>query len=134
MAWPIAELARESGITSRTLRRYGAIGLLRPAWTHSNGWRRYEREQLLRLQRILLLRDLGLSLDGVVKVLALSEESDALEVLRKHRDWLLAERRRLARLVATRRYRAGDRRRDRGRPRARAHPGSVDGGSTTCSW
>lgn len=101
MAWSIAELARTSGVTSRTLRHYDAIGLLAPAWTHQNGWRYYEREQLLRLQQILLLRNLGLPLDTIGELLALAGGSEAIDVLGKHREWLLAEQERLGRLVRT---------------------------------
>ncbi len=101
MAWSIAELARASGVTSRTLRHYDAIGLLEPAWTADNGWRYYQREQLLRLQQILLLRNLGLSLDTIGELLALASTSAAIDVLGRHRDWLLAEQRRLGRLMHT---------------------------------
>ncbi|MGI8813982.1 MAG: MerR family transcriptional regulator [Pseudonocardia sp.] len=99
--WSIAELARASGVTSRTLRHYDAIGLLPPAWTADNGWRYYEREQLLRLQQILLLRNLGLPLDTIGELLALAGDSEAIDVLSKHREWLLAEQKRLGRLVHT---------------------------------
>lgn len=101
MSWSINEVTRESGVTSRTLRHYDAIGLLKPAWTADGGRRFYEQEQLLRLQRILLLRELGLSLDAIRDVLAAQHSHSAVEVLRGHRDWLLAERRRLGRLVTT---------------------------------
>jgi len=50
-----------SKVTSRTLRHYDAVGLLAPAWVADNGRRYYEREQLVRLQQILLLRELGLA-------------------------------------------------------------------------
>jgi hypothetical protein len=43
-----------SKVTSRTLRHYDEIGLLRPAAVGSNGMRYYERDQLLRLQQIQL--------------------------------------------------------------------------------
>lgn len=49
MAWSIAEVARMSRLTSRTLRHYDDIGLLVPAYTADNGHRYYEQEQLLRL-------------------------------------------------------------------------------------
>lgn len=101
MAWSIAELARASGVTSRTLRHYDAIGLLRPAWTADSGRRHYERAQVLRLQEILLLRNLGLPLDTIGELLALSDGTAAVEVLAKHREWLLAEQQRLDRLVRT---------------------------------
>ncbi|RKT57945.1 MerR family transcriptional regulator [Saccharothrix australiensis] len=99
MAWSIAQVARMSKVTSRTLRHYDAIGLLEPAWVGGNGHRYYEREQLLRLQQILLLRDLGLGLDTVAEVL--DGRHRAVDVLRNHRRWLRAEQERLARLADT---------------------------------
>ena len=99
MAWSIAQVARMSKVTSRTLRHYDAIGLLEPAWVGDNGYRYYEREQVLRLQRILLLRDLGLGLDTVAEVL--DGRHRAVDVLRNHARWLAAEQERLATLART---------------------------------
>ncbi|GAA2924420.1 TipAS antibiotic-recognition domain-containing protein [Streptomyces thioluteus] len=61
MAWSIADVARMSGVTSRTLRHYDEIGLLPPAGIGSNGHRYYEEAGLLRLQQILLMRELGVA-------------------------------------------------------------------------
>ncbi|MER5264362.1 MerR family transcriptional regulator [Actinosynnema sp. NPDC002837] len=99
MAWSIAQVARMSKVTSRTLRHYDAIGLLEPAWVGDNGYRYYEREQLHRLQRILLLRDLGLGLDTVAEVL--DGRHRAVDVLRNHARWLATEQERLAKLART---------------------------------
>ncbi|MEV7226919.1 MULTISPECIES: MerR family transcriptional regulator [Polymorphospora] len=101
MAWSIAEVAKEAGVTSRTLRHYDAIGLLTPAFTADNGRRFYGQEELLRLQRILLLRDLGLGLDAVAEVLDRQSRDSTVEVLVRHRDWLVRERGRLDRLIRT---------------------------------
>ena len=97
--WPIAEVARMSGVTARTLRHYDAIGLLPPARTGAGGLRYYGERQLLRLQQILLLRGLGLGLEEIRGVLA--EQVDEVEALRGHRRRLLAERDRLDTLAAT---------------------------------
>jgi DNA-binding transcriptional MerR regulator len=97
--WSIAEVARMSGVTSRTLRHYDAIGLLRPARVAADGRRHYGRGELLRLQRILLLRELGVGLPAIAE--ALAGDGDEIAVLRRHRDWLEGERGRLARLVGT---------------------------------
>ncbi|TQM82310.1 DNA-binding transcriptional MerR regulator [Saccharothrix saharensis] len=99
MAWSIAQVARMSKVTSRTLRHYDAIGLLEPAWVGDNGYRYYERAQVLRLQRILLLRELGLGLDTVAEVL--DGRHRAVDVLRNHARWLAAEQDRLAKLART---------------------------------
>ncbi len=99
MAWAIAEVARMARVTSRTLRHYDAIGLLAPAYVGANGYRYYEQEQLLRLQQILLLRELAVDLDTIAGVLA--GQQDRVDALRRHERWLRDERDRLARLADT---------------------------------
>jgi MerR family transcriptional regulator, thiopeptide resistance regulator len=99
MAWSIAQVAKMSKVTSRTLRHYDEIGLLSPAWVGANGYRYYEQEQLLRLQQILVMRELGLGLDAIKGIV--TESRDQVEVLKMHRGWLLAERDRFARLART---------------------------------
>ncbi|MFJ7911660.1 MerR family transcriptional regulator [Kitasatospora sp. NPDC096204] len=99
MAWPIAEVARMSGVTARTLRHYDEIGLLPPAWIGSNGHRYYEERQLLQLQQVLVLRALGVGLTEIARILG--DQVDELEALRGHRRRLVAERDRLDALAAT---------------------------------
>ncbi|MFC5722635.1 MerR family transcriptional regulator [Streptomyces gamaensis] len=99
MAWSIADVARMSGVTSRTLRHYDEIGLLPPAWIGSNGHRYYEEAGLLRLQQILLMRELGVGLREIRAVL--DSQVDQVAVLREHHRRLLAERNRLETLART---------------------------------
>ncbi|MET9657406.1 MerR family transcriptional regulator [Streptomyces sp. NPDC006510] len=96
---PIAEVARISGVTARTLRHYDEIGLLPPARIGANGHRYYEEHQLLLLQQILVLRALGLGLPEIGRILA--EQVDEVEALRGHHRRLLAERDRLEALAGT---------------------------------
>ena len=99
MEWSIQQIAKLAGTTSRTLRHYDDIGLLTPSSVGRNGYRNYDEEALLRLQRILLLRELGLALPQIADVLArpTSEES----ALEGHLAWLHGERDRLARQIAS---------------------------------
>jgi MerR family transcriptional regulator, thiopeptide resistance regulator len=97
--WSTAQVARMSKVTSRTLRHYDEIGLLRPAQVAGNGMRFYEREQLLRLQQILVLRDLGLSLEAISTIV--NEGGDRVDQLRRHHRWLTEERERYDRLAHT---------------------------------
>jgi DNA-binding transcriptional MerR regulator len=99
VAWSIAEVARMSQVTSRTLRHYDGIGLLAPAHIGANGYRYYGDEQLLRLQQILLLRELGLPLATIAGIL--DGQRDRLQALRRHEQRIRAERDRLARLATT---------------------------------
>jgi DNA-binding transcriptional MerR regulator len=95
--WSIVEVARLAGVTSRTLRHYDDLGLVPPAHVGSNGYRYYGRAQLHRLQEVLVLRELGLPLDAIGRVL--DGTGDRAAVLRAHQQALAAERDRLARLV-----------------------------------
>ena len=93
MDWSIQEVARLAGTTSRTLRHYDDIGLLEPARIGSNGYRYYDRAALVRLQRILLLRELGLGLPAIAEVL--DGQRDESRALARHLDWLRQEQDRL---------------------------------------
>ncbi|MGF1342736.1 MerR family transcriptional regulator [Streptomyces flavovirens] len=99
MEWSIQEIARRAGTTSRTLRHYGDIGLLAPSRTGANGYRYYDQDALVRLQRILLLRDLGLSLPAVKDVL--EGQRDTATALRAHLGLLEQERERIGRQIAS---------------------------------
>jgi DNA-binding transcriptional MerR regulator/ADP-ribose pyrophosphatase YjhB (NUDIX family) len=99
VSWSIQQVARMSGVTARTLRHYDDIGLLPPAEVGANGYRFYEREQLLRLQHILLMRELGVDLATIRAVV--DAQRDPAETLRAHHRRLLDERERLDRIAHT---------------------------------
>ncbi len=63
--WKVGELARQTGLSERTLRYYDQIGLLRPSLRSGGGYRLYTAEDIARLQQIKSLRQLGLALDEV---------------------------------------------------------------------
>ena len=97
MDWSIQDIARLAGTTSRTLRHYGELGLLSPSRIGGNGYRYYDADALARLQRILLLRELGLGLPAIGEVLAgQSRDADALLT---HLHWLQQEKHRLDRQI-----------------------------------
>lgn len=98
MDWPIQEIARLTGTTSRTLRHYDAIGLLPPTSIAANGFRCYDETALLRLQRILLLKELGLPLASIAEML--DRRDDPVEALTQHLVALGRERDRIDRQLA----------------------------------
>ena len=98
MEYSIAEVAKAAGVSRRTLRHYDDIGLL-PAERHRNGYRGYGRTHVLRLQRILLLRDLGLPLTEITAIV--NGERDDAAALRSHLNHLHDEQERLARQIAS---------------------------------
>jgi MerR family transcriptional regulator, thiopeptide resistance regulator len=98
MDWSIQDIARLSGTTSRTLRHYDDVGLLAPSRIGGNGYRYYDEDALVRLQRILLLRDLGLGLPAIQEVL--DGQRRHADALLTHLHWLQKEEERLARQIA----------------------------------
>ncbi|WP_020577923.1 MerR family transcriptional regulator [Actinopolymorpha alba] len=99
MEYPISRVARMAGVSSRTLRHYHDIGLLVPSRVSANGYRWYERRELLRLQRIMLLRELGMALSDIAA--ALDGDASELTALREHREQLATEHDRLSRVLDT---------------------------------
>jgi DNA-binding transcriptional MerR regulator len=66
----IGEFARLGGVSARTLRHYDEIGLLRPATVDpETGYRGYSAAQLGQLNRVMALKELGLSLTQVRQLL-----------------------------------------------------------------
>lgn len=96
----VKQLAAISGVTVRTLHHYDEIGLLKPASVGANGYRYYGRAQLLRLQRILFHREIGVPLSAIGELLEL-EESDQIGMLLQHRAKLETERERYRVLIET---------------------------------
>ena len=101
MSLSISQVAELAGISARMLRHYDKLGLLRPSRVSDNGYRWYERDQLFQLQRILLLRDYGLSLAAIKDVLSRNDEAGEREILTAHRELVAQERDRLTKLLAT---------------------------------
>jgi DNA-binding transcriptional MerR regulator len=98
MDWSIQEIARLAGTTSRTLRHYGDVGLLEPSRIGANGYRYYDELALARLQRVLMLRDLGLGIPAIAEVL--DGQRDNAQALAVHLHWLQQEKERLDRQIA----------------------------------
>jgi len=65
----VGELARAAGLTVRALHHYDAVGLLHPSARTAAGHRRYSSRDVVRLYRVLALRELGLSLEQVSTLL-----------------------------------------------------------------
>ncbi|CAN7660363.1 MULTISPECIES: MerR family transcriptional regulator [unclassified Paenibacillus] len=78
--WKVGELAKLTGLTIRTLRFYDQISLFSPSAHSESGHRLYNEADLSRLQQILSLKELGLSLDEVKSVLT-GEQFSPLEIV-----------------------------------------------------
>jgi len=100
MAYTVKKLSELSGVTIRTLHFYEEIGLLKPAYHGSNGYRYYEEKELLQLQQILFFKELGFSLKQIQKVLG-RDDFDQLSALYTHRKSLNREWEKIGLLLKT---------------------------------
>ena len=100
MAYTVKKLSELSGVTIRTLHFYEEIGLLKPAYHGSNGYRYYEEKELLQLQQILFFKELGFSLKQIQKVVGRSD-FDQLAALHSHRKSLSKEWEKIGVLLKT---------------------------------
>jgi len=98
MEYSIQELSRLSGVTTRTLRWYDQIGLLKPSRVAESGYRYYGRAEVDRLQDILYYRALGVELARIKECLD-DPSFDRLAALRNHLAALEAEQERLEQLI-----------------------------------
>jgi DNA-binding transcriptional MerR regulator len=96
----VKQLSKLAGITPRTLHYYDQIGLLKPAQVGENGYRYYDEQAVLRLQQILLYRELEIPLEQIRQILG-SRDFDALGALETHRAELRRRIARMERLVVT---------------------------------
>lgn len=98
MEYSIQELSRLSGVTTRALRWYDQIGLLKPSRVAESGYRYYGPAEVDRLQDILYYRALGVELARIRECLD-APSFDRLAALRSHLAALEAERTRLDALI-----------------------------------
>ncbi|MBX9975795.1 MerR family transcriptional regulator [Cytobacillus firmus] len=98
MEYTVQKLAQLAGVSSRTLRYYDEIGILKPARTNSSGYRIYGQQEVDRLQQILFYRELGISLDQIKEIIT-APAFDAADALKEHREKLLEKRKQLDLLI-----------------------------------
>lgn len=99
MEYTIKKLGQMAGISTRTLRYYDDIGILKPARINSSGYRIYSLAEVDTLQQILFYRELGVSLD-IIKDIVTAPSFDGTKALREHREKLLEKREQLDLLIA----------------------------------
>jgi len=67
--YQVKEVAQLTGLTVRALHHYDSIGLLVPSTRSTAGYRLYDDDDLMRLQQVLIGRELGLSLEAIRRTL-----------------------------------------------------------------
>ncbi len=98
--YTVNQLAKMAGVSVRMLHYYDEIGLLEPAFTGENRYRYYDKEELLRLQQILIHRELDIPLAEIAAILD-ARGFDRLKMLQQQRERLQEHLERYAGMVKT---------------------------------
>lgn len=96
----IGEFANRAGVTVRTIRYYDQIGLLAPSAYSEAGRRLYTAMDYARLQQILTLKLIGLSLADIRQLLT-TDMQQVGHLLEQQKSVLQAQAQQLARVIAT---------------------------------
>lgn len=98
------ELAAFAGITVRTVRFYDIKGLLKPVGYSESGYRYYDEKSLEILQKILMLKFLGFSLEQIADMVSNDGMQEGTQALRSslamQKNLLVERRRHIDRLLA----------------------------------
>lgn len=98
MEYTIKKLSSLAGVSTRTLRYYDEIEILKPARINSSGYRIYGEKEVDRLQQILFYRELGVNLENIKEIIS-SPDFNETVALKQHYKELLARRHQLDVLI-----------------------------------
>lgn len=99
MDYTIQRLATLAGISTRTLRYYDQIDLLKPARMNSSGYRVYGTEEVNALQQILFYRELGMSLKEIKRTIN-EPDFKRIRALKEHLTELEKRREQISLLIS----------------------------------
>jgi DNA-binding transcriptional MerR regulator len=98
MEYTVRKLAKLAGVSTRTLRYYDEIDLLKPARINTSGYRIYGADEIDRLQQILFYKEMGVELVQIQKILE-APDFDELGALREHLLKLLEKKKQINQLI-----------------------------------
>lgn len=99
MEYTVKKLGQIAGVTTRTLRYYDEIDLLKPARINSSGYRIYGEKEVDILQQILFYKELGLDLNSIKEIIR-APSFDRTKALKEHKEKLIKKRNRLDLLIS----------------------------------
>ncbi|MCB2299034.1 MerR family transcriptional regulator [Clostridium tagluense] len=81
LVFRIGDFSKLAKTTTKTLRFYDEVGLLKPSFVDdNNGYRYYEPKQFFDLNRIIALRQIGLPIDEIKKVIISNNKIEIAEI------------------------------------------------------
>ena len=98
--YSIHELAKLSGVSSRTLRHYDNLGLLKPLKKNQAGYRVYGTKEVDKLQQILLHKASGLPLKVILQIFS-DTSFDVIKALQDQRQILIQQKKQFTMIINT---------------------------------
>jgi DNA-binding transcriptional MerR regulator len=98
MKYTIKKLAEMTGITTRTLRYYDDINLLKPSEVNENNYRIYDEKNVNKLQQILFYRSLNFPLQEIKKIMD-DPNFSRIDALKQQQQLLLQEQEKINTLL-----------------------------------
>ncbi len=98
MEYTINNLAKISGVTTRTLRYYDEIGILKPSRISSNSYRIYGKGEVDTLQQILFYRELGFELLEIKRIIN-TDNFEREKALREHLSAIIERKNQIEKLI-----------------------------------
>jgi len=102
-SYTVSKLSKASGVSIRTLHYYDKIGLLKPILKTEKKYRIYSQNELIRLQQILVYKEIGLTLNEIKDILA-GQNKSVVDTLKAQRKDLIQKKERLEALIKTVEY------------------------------
>lgn len=99
MFYKTSELAKLAGISSRTLRHYDNMGLLKPKRSQTSSYRLYDQQDVDKLQHILIYRAMGFRLDRIKHLVDNIDPEKRLALLNEQLKELHQQKRRIDRII-----------------------------------
>ena len=100
MEYTINKVAKISGVSTRTLRYYDEIGLLKPKRINSSGYRIYSQNEIDKLQQILFYKELDLPLNCISEIMN-NRDFDSKNALYEHKENLLKRKNKIDIMLKT---------------------------------
>jgi len=99
MQYTAGELAKKLGVTARTVRFYDEKKLLIPCDYSESGYRLYNDDSALRLQKILMLKFMDFSLEQICEIMKEDAATDIRESLKEQELMLIEKKEHIERII-----------------------------------
>ncbi len=93
------QMADLAGVSLKTIRFYDAKGLLKPVSYSDAGYRYYNRDSVVRLQRIIMLKYLGFSLQQIAEMISVNTDLDGQ--MKEQKKFLMKRKQLLDEMLST---------------------------------